>query len=221
MAEIFENYEQEYCELATSVKRHIQTLATATGETRKQVLATAERESDEANDILQQMSLEARVAVGPTKEQLRQRLANYQKDAAKVKADLKRIKLEPAAGAAGDRDALFAGADPAAGDQRQRLLATTDKLNDSGRRIKDATRVAAETEQIGVTIMSDLQRQRETIERTQGHLRETNTNISRSRRILGTMARRIVTNKILMFAIILILVFAIAMVVYFKFIKGS
>eukprot|EP00762_Andalucia_godoyi_P002987 ANDGO_04159.mRNA.1 Vesicle transport v-SNARE 13 len=220
MAEIFENYEQEYIEISASIKRHTDSLQSASGENRRQMIATLDREIEEAEDILRQMSLEARVAVGPVREQLKQRLTNYQKDSTKAKADLKRAKLDVSS-AAGGRDALLSGTADSNQAYRDRLVASTDRLSSQGSRIKDATRVAEETETVGVGIMSELSKQREQIQRAQGHLSETNTQISRSRRILGEMARRIVTNKILFGFIILILVAAIFLVIYFKLIKGN
>jgi hypothetical protein len=50
-------------------------------------------------------------------------------------------------------------------------------------------------QELGVQILSDLQRQRETILHSRDTLHTVDTNISRSRQILQTMSRRIMQNK--------------------------
>lgn len=53
-------------------------------------------------------------------------------------------------------------------DQRNRLLQTTDRLNQSGDRIKESKRVAIETEDIGAQILGSLSQQRETLLHARG-----------------------------------------------------
>lgn len=70
-----------------------------------------------------------------------------------------------------------------------------------------------------MSILQDLHRQRQTI----GHARDTlhgaDDNISRARRVLTSMSRRITTNKLIMIGIILLLLVSICLVVYYKYIK--
>jgi hypothetical protein len=53
-------------------------------------------------------------------------------------------------------------------DQRNRLLQSTDRLNQSGERIKESRRVAIETEDIGAQILGSLSQQRETLLHARG-----------------------------------------------------
>ena len=48
-------------------------------------------------------------------------------------------------------------------DQRQRLLVSTERLNQTGDRVKESRRVMVETEEIGVSILQDLHQQRQTL----------------------------------------------------------
>lgn len=184
MAEIFEGYEREYCELSASISRNVTALESSSGGARKDLLTKTEKEIEEAGDLLQQMTLEARAAVKPVKDQLMNKLANYTKDHTKAKADFKRASLNTnAAGAAVAGGALFAGEQTNA-EQRQRMLNATDRLKGQKDRVAEARRTVAETEEVGQGIISNLATQRDTIENAGGHLRETNTDISRSGRIL-------------------------------------
>ena len=68
-------------------------------------------------------------------------------------------------------------------------------------------------------ILQDLHRQRETIGHAHDTLHGVDDNISRARRVLASMSRRLLTNKVVMLGIILLLVASIVLVVYYKFIK--
>jgi hypothetical protein len=74
-------------------------------------------------------------------------------------------------------------------------------------------------QELGVSILQDLHRQRQTISHARDSLHGADDNISRARRVLASMSRRITTNKLIMVGIILLLLVAIVIVVYYKFIK--
>lgn len=71
-------------------------------------------------------------------------------------------------------------------------------------------------QELGVQILSDLQRQRETILHSRDTLQGVDVNISKSRQILSTMSRRILQNKLIMWGIILLLLGAIGLVLWAK-----
>eukprot|EP00126_Sphaerothecum_destruens_P010132 Sdes_comp20679_c0_seq2m16146 len=102
---------------------------------------------------------------------------------------------------------------------RQTLLEsyqTNTKINQS---LETSHRIAHESEQIGVGILSELASQRETIQRTRGHLGETQDHLGKSSRLLRFMNRRIITDKAIMTAIILVEIFILALIVYMKFLR--
>ena len=72
-------------------------------------------------------------------------------------------------------------------------------------------------QELGVQILTDLQRQRETILHSRDTLHTVDTHVSRSRQILQSMSRRILQNKVIMWGIILLLLGAIGLVVWAKF----
>lgn len=71
-------------------------------------------------------------------------------------------------------------------------------------------------QELGVTILQDLARQRETIVHARDTLHGADDNISRARKVLGTMSRRIMTNKVITFGIAAFLMAAIFLVIYVK-----
>eukprot|EP00803_Ostreobium_quekettii_P008710 evm.model.scf_422.1 EVM.evm.TU.scf_422.1 scf_422:1862-2608(-) len=99
------------------------------------------------------------------------------------------------------------------------MLTATERLNKAGNRLQQGRHQLLETEELGVTILEDLSRQRETIIRSRDTLHGADDGISKARRILGTMSRRVLTNKMVMICIALVILLAIILIVYYKFIR--
>lgn len=71
-------------------------------------------------------------------------------------------------------------------------------------------------QELGIQILADLQRQRETIVHSRDALAGIDENVSRSRQILASMSRRILQNKLLMWGVVALLVFAVLLVAWAK-----
>ncbi|KAK3169106.1 hypothetical protein Dsin_000098 [Dipteronia sinensis] len=103
-------------------------------------------------------------------------------------------------------------------DQRGRLLMTTERLNQSSDRIKESRRTMLETEELGVSILQDLHQQRQSLLHAHGTLHGVDDNISKSKKILTAMSRRMSRNKWIMGSVIIVLILAILLILYFKLI---
>ena len=175
---------------------------------------------DEAESLLQQMDMEARSLSGQVRGQLQGRCRKYRDNINHLKADHKKAL---ASVNAGKRDELFQGAGDdyavTSMDQRTRLLASTDRLNSSTSRLESSHRTILQTEELGRDVLTNLHGQREQLQNTRDNLRKADDNIGRSSRVLRTMGRRVITNKIIMALIILVLLASILLIVYFKWIK--
>ncbi|XP_072279377.1 vesicle transport through interaction with t-SNAREs homolog 1A isoform X3 [Pyxicephalus adspersus] len=75
-------------------------------------------------------------------------------------------------------------------EERAHLLDNTERLERSSRRLEAGYQIAVETEQIGQNILENLNQDREKIQRARERLRETDTNLGKSSRILTGMLRR-------------------------------
>lgn len=75
-------------------------------------------------------------------------------------------------------------------EQRQQLLAGSDRLDRSTQRLKASQRLANETEMIGAATLGDLHRQRGVIEHTNETLLRSEGYVDRSVKTLRGMARR-------------------------------
>mmetsp|Transcript_34533 Transcript_34533/g.41741 ORF Transcript_34533/g.41741 Transcript_34533/m.41741 type:complete len:224 (+) Transcript_34533:293-964(+) len=223
MSGIFEGYEREYCELATTVTRKTEAMASAPVVERTNKLEDINSNISEAEALIRRMDLEARSLPSTAKTPLLTKLREYKNELAKLKRESKKA----AASTEGDRDELLSRAElggsssgaSSSAQQRERLLLATDRVRATGDRIQQGKQTLLETEELGVSILQDLHKQRETIIHARENLHDTDDSIGAARRVLTTMSRRATTNKIILSVIVLLLIGAISTIVYFKIIK--
>jgi len=213
-SELFEQYQTEYNNLTAAVSRKINSqIPTLTGDKKKEVVRAAERELDEADEILDQMDVELRGLPASTRAKLQQRFKTFKSDLSQLRKDLKRVQQT------GDRNELLGSTglnelDRSSADQRQRLLDANARTEASTARLHEARQMAEETVMVGEGIMGDLGKQREQIVNSRSMLEEVNDSLSKSTNILKGMARRVVTNKIIMAIIIIVLLAIIGLIIY-------
>ncbi|KAL4703664.1 hypothetical protein ACJJTC_016208 [Scirpophaga incertulas] len=181
MATLIQSYEQQYSVLTADITAKIGKLKSGTEENREKLSKEIQGNFDEANDLLEQLELESRSMGGAS------RVAAY-------RAELQRVRAEYRAVIASDVVSMdneevyddWSGA----GEQRQKLLDNSERLERTGKALTEGYRVAIETEQIGAAVLQDLGHQRETIQRSRGRLRETDEQLDYSRRLLNSMQAR-------------------------------
>ncbi|KAL5612943.1 hypothetical protein BROUX41_003980 [Berkeleyomyces rouxiae] len=219
-SELFGSYEAEFKLVQTDLNQKLEQIPELSGEPRKAAISQAERAMEEADELMGQMRLEKQNIPATAKTKVNQRLRNYESE-----IDRQRRKLRTLAD---DRAALFGsrytdtpGAGGSASDvqleQRQQLLAGTDRLDRSTQRLKASQALAFETEALGASTLADLHRQRETIQHTHDTLLQSEGYVDRSVKTLRGMARRMATNRIITISIITILVLLILAVIFSKF----
>ncbi|CAG0881833.1 unnamed protein product [Darwinula stevensoni] len=97
------------------------------------------------------------------------------------------------------------------------LLPTTAILSRTSESIARSQQVASETEQIGTEVIADLGEQREALLRARNRLRDTDTDLGKTRRILRSMYWNVISNKLFLIVIILMEIFILVGLVYWKF----
>lgn len=220
--ELFASYEAELKLVQADLSQKLDSIPDLTGEPRKAALSQASRALEEADELLGQMRLEKQKNIpSGSRARVNQRFRNYETDVDSVRRRLEAM--------ASDRSALFGGRyhdDPAGGSgsandhqlqQREQLLAGTDRLDRSSRRLKDSHAIALETEAIGASTLRNLAHQRAQIEHTTEVLGQSEGYVDRSVKTLRGMARRMATNRIITIAIITVLVLLILAVIVSKF----
>lgn len=173
---------------------------------------------DDADALIRKMDLEARSLPPNVKASLLAKVREYKTDLNNLKTEIKRISSANSNQAARDEllESGMADAMMVAADQRGRLLMSTERLNKSSDRIRESRKVMLETEDLGVSILQDLHQQRQSLLHAHNTLHGVDDNISRSKKILTNMSRRMSRNKWIIGSIIAILVIAIILILYFK-----
>jgi vesicle transport through interaction with t-SNAREs protein 1 len=176
----------------------------------------------EAEALVRRMDLEARSMQTPAvKDPMAVKLREYKNELARLKREAA-TAFRSVSHAQRDRAQLLAGAElddlnaPTSSSQRERILQATSRLDQTGDRIREGKRTLLDTEELGVSILQDLHRQRDVISSARETIHGADDTLSKSRKILSNMGRRILQNKLLMYGIIGMLVLAIALVAYFK-----
>ncbi|KAK3270717.1 hypothetical protein CYMTET_20901 [Cymbomonas tetramitiformis] len=241
MSSMFDSYEREYCDLSTGISRKTQTLSSLSAAEKDPKLQEIQADVAEAKALITRMDLEARSLPVAAKTPLLAKLREYKEDLNKLKRDM----TKAAATGVNDeaRDELLSRAElgsslpgfrlfklldvsdgpsssSTSAGQRERLLQTHEQLNMTGDRIRQGKQTLLETEELGVSILQDLHKQRETISHAREHLHDADDSIGRARKVLTSMSRRAMTNKLILALIIMLLLASIGIIIYFKVIKN-
>lgn len=224
-AALFDSYEGDFKQLVGSVRGKLDGEAKdQKGEQRKATLRRVDMEIEEADEIVSQMEVEAQSMPQSIKNQCLTRVRTSKADLSKLRAQAKDLQLSASrAELLGSRGApgSFSQSslddyDPSSNSQRTRLLAGTQTLADSTRRLEDSHRIALETEDVGADILRNLQAQRETIVHTRETLQEADTGITKASGTLKGMIRRMYQQRVVTGGIILVLVLLIGLILWEK-----
>ena len=139
------------------------------------------------------MRLEKQNIPSSSRTKVNQRFRNHESDVDKARRRLRSL--------AEDRAALFGSRytdDPSSGgagadaqlEQRQQLLAGSERLDRSSQRLRNSQALANETEAIGAHTLGELAQQRSRIQNVNERFLESETYVDRSVKTLRGMARR-------------------------------
>ena len=203
---ILEAYESDFKSVSDELKNDINSIKN--GDT--EIIRKAENSIIQLNDLIKQMNVEVRSTDTTTRKPLFDRVQQYQRDLSSYKSDLERAKE------VSQRSQLIG--DKSAG-QRQRLLDTNDKINRQNTSILLAQRSVNETAEIGLEINNELVRNREKIVAAQEKTRDFIGLTDSARRLLSSMQRRDVRQKMILVFVAVVLIIAIAVTIYYTQIK--
>lgn len=144
----------------------------------------------QCDELLQQMALEARSVGDPA---LKRELL---KQVRTCKSELQALKDDH------NKQSLMSSARSGSADgHRERLLQQQDMLTKQNSQLDNARKVLEETEQVAMEIGEELSNNRETIESTHGRIRQVTSLTGRAKRVVQSMSRRAVQQRVLMYGI--------------------
>ncbi|XP_050809578.1 vesicle transport through interaction with t-SNAREs homolog 1B isoform X1 [Gopherus flavomarginatus] len=186
---------------------------------------TGHHGGQETRSRLREMEEELKYAPVSFRNQMMNRIQTYKRDLAMFQREIKSTDLGVGPGSRGDtKYGIYSMENEQSTrlqSQRGLLLQGTESLNRATQSIDRSHRIAAETDQIGTEIIEELGDQREQLERTKSRLVNTSENLSKTRKILRSMSKRVMTNKLLLSVIIILELAILGGVVYYKFFRKS
>jgi len=78
-----------------------------------------------------------------------------------------------------------------------------------------------DTMNVGIEVMGNLDVQKNSMYGIKEKLGHVNENLTKAKKIMITIGRRAITNKLIMAIIILVLILAVCLIIYIKFFSGS
>jgi len=188
------------------------------GEENKAVMADIERGIDEAKQAVFEMEAELRTAPGSYRAGMLLRIRKHQDVIRKLSM---KLSYQPKYGSESSRKALLENAGSQTNQIDNALQKTvrqgTEALERTSQSLFRTTQIALETEEIGTGVIQELGQQREVLIRTRERLVDTDVELGRSRRILQTMYRGAITNKLILALIIFLEIGILTGLIYYKF----
>uniref|UniRef100_A0A1A7WSQ9 Vesicle transport through interaction with t-SNAREs homolog 1B n=1 Tax=Iconisemion striatum TaxID=60296 RepID=A0A1A7WSQ9_9TELE len=226
-SEEFEKLHEIYRSLYDELKLIPEKALSCTGEERKRLVRTFDERQGEADEVLQGMEEELRSAPASYRNTMSTKLRLYRRDLGKLQREMK--TSAPGFGSSshtvqGGHHGIYSSQNQQSTNlqsQRTLLLQGTEYLNSASQSIERSHRLAAESERIGTDIIEELGEQREQLDQARDRLMNTGENLSKSRKILRSISRKLMTNKLLLAVIILMELAILGAVIYLKFFRNK
>ena len=170
----------------------------------------------QADDLLKQMGLEARTVEDTSSKRdllgkvrvCKARLANLRDDYEVAKSAVEReslglLTISSSSRGGGDIESGGGRGGSSSSNNRntQRLLSNTESLQSQNDTLANARSIMAETESVALEITEELGRHRETISSAHGRVRQVTGLTNRARRIVQSMSRREVQQKLILYGV--------------------
>lgn len=216
--DILRNYEQQFGILCADITNKISRSINSSD--RNASISNIENLFSEAREIIEQMELEIRDINSSQKRTPEQKekylniINSYKSELDKLELEFnKQLKNKSKYQSANFEIELNEAKEEAselteAKEQNQSTLLKMNKNLDNG------FRMVLETEETGKNILSDLFSQRETMERARDRMRDINSNLGKSSRVVGAMTRKILQNKIILFGMCALLILTVIFIIY-------
>jgi|NOAtaT_6_FD_contig_81_1037009_length_853_multi_3_in_0_out_0_2 vesicle transport through interaction with t-SNAREs protein 1 len=227
----FERYDAEFLSLMDQVKSRLRNASSLPSNSPTTGVASS-TEADmkytqgllsQCDDLLKQMQVEARTADSSTKQVWLQKVRGCKAQLANLRDDFQTVQSKV------EREALLlltSNEDTVSSSdynnrsnnsnnkQRERLLQTNNQLKKQNQTLENAQRILVETEEVAMEITTELGRNREKIASAHQRVRDVSGLTNQARRIVQSMSKREVQQKLLMYLVAALLVIAVIVILY-------
>lgn len=217
---LFENYEEEFLEQTETIKKRIDEIPRTEIAKRRDAVLSTQQLIQDAEEQLTRLNLAARSASESQRGALINKAKDYDTQIKLLKKNLKKaessFEREDLIGGF-KNDSILSTAD----DQRQRLLDSTRRLDGHSTMLEEARNDVVRAIGTGSDILTNLDEQEEKLKRISNRADNINSTLSKGKQLMRSMARRVVTNKLIMALIVLVILGTIGLVIYLKWFAGS
>eukprot|EP00048_Salpingoeca_helianthica_P015197 m.225581 g.225581 ORF g.225581 m.225581 type:complete len:214 (+) comp16735_c0_seq1:16-657(+) len=204
---MFDTIERDFNVLMQDATRKITEIPDLSGDAKERQHQSCLKDIQDMKELVEQMDMD----VNPSnRARLAPRIKQHKEKLSDTERNLRR-SLTALSNSAAAREELFAY-DGTNEDQKQALLSNADRLERATDRLDEGLRMVHETTQVGVTIMQDLNSQREQIERSRRRVGGINNDLGKANRTLTSMYTRAKQNKFVTFGIILVAIGIIVLI---------
>jgi len=208
--EAFNIFEEEFASILSSLDRKIKAIA-RDPPAQRALVDEAEADIYDANTSLQNIEQDVRHYPYHLKSKAQARLKTLKAQFDDQVNQLKAAKEGPSDVSRADRAHRH--------EQRQRLLGAQVTMRETGDSLDRTTAALEQTVAVGAETSITLQEQRETLVRARETIRETDDFLTRTSNTLRRMRRRLMTNKLISWIIIVVELAIIALIVWLKWLK--
>jgi len=205
---IFSEHEQHFSVLTAEITDKLNIIQghAITGDSVAGPCTEVDRLMTEADELLEQMELEAQQQQAGSRETLTNRVRSYSAEQRRLQADYRALRHRVS------RTELLGGDGGA--DGTERLRDNTELMERTGNKLDEGYRLCLESEAVGAEVLSDLSGQRETLTRSRSKLRDTDSELSRSSRLLTGMMHRAVQNRVVLILLAVVLLVVLLYALY-------
>jgi vesicle transport through interaction with t-SNAREs 1 len=219
--EILRNYEQQFGILCADITSKISRISDNDEKLSKdflQLQTNIESLFQEARELIEQMELEIRDINmkqnfnNDQKQKYANIIKSYKTELSKLESEFKRRLNESKSKK--ERYELFLTEENDSELIQKQQDSNTERVVKMNKTLDQGYAISLETEEIGKSILTNLNEQREVIQRSRDRLRQTNNDLGQSSRVLSKMLQRLIQNKFLLFGLFIFLFIGVIIAIY-------
>ncbi|KAG7604312.1 putative vesicle transport v-SNARE domain superfamily protein [Arabidopsis thaliana] len=185
MSNVFHEYDQQYSELSINLSKKCSLAFSLKGGEKKEKLSEITYDLENAEKLISKMDHAASNLPPNIKFILLEKLRESKSSLKRLRNEIKRNTSENLK--VTTREEVLEAEKADFADQRSRLMKSTEGLVRTREMIKDSQRKLLETENIGISILENLQRQKESLQNSQAMLHEIDDTVKESRSIVRSI----------------------------------
>jgi len=220
--EVFRNYEENFNEVAQSLKQSINQLSSGVREGRTELIRRIEGDLESAKDLMESLKL-GMMGVPPSQvATTKAKVSNYDREYDRLYKEYRKVKIEL------DKQDLFAGGtqDQAGSELRitiddhdARLLESTEHLQNASNYAKQTRIILEDTQSVSIETLHQLQVQREQLEKNKKKIEGIDATLTSTGATMRRIFTKSILNKLAVAGIAIAIIVVIIILIWLRWLK--